>query len=74
MIVKMPGHQRDIDVAALANRLSVVHGFQHGQAPGVFLYLPRQSVHITCPRVRSDGLPLWKRGACSLDSSINVGG
>src|SRR3982074_1597030 len=32
MIVKVSRHQRNIDVAALANRLSIVHGFEHGEA------------------------------------------
>ena len=41
MIVKMPGDQRNIDVAALANWFSVVHGFEHGETARVLLYLPR---------------------------------
>src|SRR5947207_1181442 len=31
VIIKMPGYQWDIDVAALANWFSVVDGFEHGE-------------------------------------------
>jgi hypothetical protein len=36
VIVEMPRDQRNVDVAALADRLAVVHGFQHGEQAACF--------------------------------------
>jgi hypothetical protein len=32
-MIKMPGDERNIDVAALADRLAVVEAFEHGEQP-----------------------------------------
>ena len=36
VVVEMPRHQRNVDVAALADGLAVVHGFQNGQSRECF--------------------------------------
>ncbi len=36
VVVEMPRDQRDIDVAALADRLAVVDGFEHGEEAACF--------------------------------------
>src|SRR5579863_1773618 len=74
VMIEMPRDQRNIEVAALANRFSVVHGFEHGQAARVLLYLSREGVEVTSPGVRSKRLPTGKGGACGFDRSVNVGG
>src|SRR5882762_1981221 len=47
IIIKMSSHQWNIDVAALANRLSIVHGFEHGEAARMLLYLSRERIQVT---------------------------
>ena len=37
VVVKMPRGQRHVDVARLADRFAVVHGFKDGEQAGVFL-------------------------------------
>ena len=37
MVVEMAGDQRDIDIAAFADRLAVVHGLEHGEQAGMLL-------------------------------------
>src|SRR5580700_10892809 len=74
MIIKMPHDQRNVEVAALANRLSVVHGFEHGQAARMPLHLSREGVEVTGPGVRTERLPTGKGGAGGFDRSVNVGG
>ena len=54
----MPRHQRNIDVAALADRLAVVHCFEHREAARMFLHQPRNRIQVTSPRVGSERLPL----------------
>src|SRR4030081_3038713 len=44
MIIKMSSHQWNIDVAALSNRFSIVHGFEHGEAARMLLYLSRERI------------------------------
>src|SRR2546426_1816202 len=59
MMIKMPNYKRDIDVAALANRLAVVQCFENREPARVFLHLPRQSMEIASTRMRTEGLPRW---------------
>ena len=44
MVIKMPRHQRNVDVPALADRLAEGHRLQHRQASRMFLHLPRESI------------------------------
>ena len=74
VMIEMPRDQRNIEVAALANRFSVVHGFEHGQAARVLLHLSGDSVQITSPNVRSESLPLGKCRTPGFDGSVDVGG
>jgi hypothetical protein len=37
VVVKMPCYQWDIRIAALADGLAVVHGFEHGEKAAVLL-------------------------------------
>src|SRR5580704_17615265 len=74
VMIEMPRHQRNVEVTALANRFSVVHGFENGQAARVLLYLSRKGVEVTSPGVRSERLPTGKGGAGGFDRSVNVRG
>ena len=42
MIVKMTCDEWNIDIAAFANGLAVVHSLKYGEQPRVFLYKPRE--------------------------------
>ena len=72
VVIEVAGDQRNIDVAALADRLAVIHGLEHGQAAGMLLHGPRQRVQISSSRVRCQGLPFRQGGACGAHRSVNV--
>src|SRR5450631_1512049 len=74
VVVEVPRHERDVDVAALANRLAIVHGFKDREEPGVLLHQSRQSVEIASPSMRSEGSPLWRCSARRANGSIDVSG
>src|ERR1017187_7422388 len=74
MVVEVPRHERDIDVATLTNRFAIVHGFKDCEEPGVLLHQSRQSVEIASPSMRSEGSPLWRCSARRANGSIDVSG
>jgi hypothetical protein len=43
------GHERDVDVAGLPDRLAVVDGLQHGQLAGALLHDARDPVQVLGP-------------------------
>ena len=72
VVIKMSRHQRDINVAALANRLSIVNRFEHRKPPRMFLYLSGNRVQIARPRMRRQSLPHRQSYACRPHRRINV--
>ena len=46
MVIEVAGDKRNVDVAALANRLAVVHCFEDGETARVLLHLAGESVEI----------------------------
>jgi hypothetical protein len=38
VVVEVPGHERDVEVAGLADRLAVVEALQHREQARVLLY------------------------------------
>src|SRR5258708_6249316 len=60
MVIEMARHQRNIDVAALTNRLAVVESFETREPARMLLHLPRQRIEIARTRMRSEGLPRWQ--------------
>src|SRR5208282_598776 len=71
-MIKMPDHERDIDVAALANRFTVIDGFKYREPPRMFLNGPGHGVQIARARMRRKRLPLRKCFSRRLDRGINV--
>ena len=69
----MAGDQRDVEIAALADGLAIVHGLQNRQAARMFLHQARQGVEIARPRVIGERLPNRKRGASGLHGCADVG-
>src|SRR5215470_4241890 len=57
MMVKVPSDERDINVAAFADWLSVVDGFKNGKAPRMFLNLSRDRVEKARSLVSCEPLP-----------------
>jgi len=73
VVVEMPRHQRNVDVAALANGLTVVHGLEDRKKPGMFLYEPRECIEIARTGMRSQGAP-WRRGSTrGANGRVHVG-
>ena len=72
MVIKMPRYQRDIDVAAFANRLAIVECFEHREPARMFLHLPGQRIQITRTRMWSEGLPRRQGSARGLHRAIHV--
>jgi hypothetical protein len=57
VVIEMPRHQRDIDVATLADGLAVVHRLENREQPRMFLHQPRDGIQVACARVGSECLP-----------------
>ena len=74
MIVKMPLHEGDINVATLADRLAVVEGLKHRKKAAVFLQQTGNRVKYPRPPMASEFLPFGLGFACRLNGQINVGG
>src|SRR5581483_2735238 len=68
----MPRDQRNVDVAAFANRLSIVHCFQDGQSTRMPLHCARHCVQIPCALMIRERLPFWKRVPRCLDRDVNI--
>src|SRR5216684_7610203 len=72
MVIKMPGYQRNIDVAAFTNRLAVVQCFENREPARMFLHLPGQCIEIAGARMRSKGLPRWQSSARGFHRAVDV--
>ena len=53
VMIEMPRDQRNVDVAALANRLAVVHRLEHREPPRMFLHQPRHA-HTDSARAHAE--------------------
>ena len=72
VMIEMPRDQRNVDVAALANRLAIVHRLQHREQPRMLLHQPRQRIQIARPRMRSERLPRWRRRPRRFHRCVDV--
>ena len=57
MVVEMPGHQGNVEIPRLPDRLPVVHRLQDGEEPRVLLYPPGQGVEVASPSWTPQGPP-----------------
>src|SRR5579885_1874346 len=73
-MIEVAGNERDVNVAAFANGLSIVHSFEDGQAAGVLLDLTSEGVEKTGAFVRGFLLPSGEGHASSLHGGIDIGG
>src|SRR6185437_3483323 len=62
----------DINVAALADGLAVIHGFEHGEAARMLLHLTRQRIEIARALMSAERLPCGKGFARGCNRSIDV--
>ena len=74
MMVEMPRHQWNVDIAALADGLAVVHRLEHRKAARVLLHLPGESIKIARPLVAVQRLPAGKGFACGGHRGFHVVG
>ena len=58
VVVEVAGHQRDVDVARLADRLAVVERLEHGEEPAVLLDLARDGVEVARAPVPAERPPV----------------
>ena len=68
----MTGDQRDVDVAALADGLAVVHGFKDGEAARVLLHQTGEGVEIAGALVATQCLPRREGSARGFDGGVHV--
>ena len=72
VVIEMAGDKRNVDVAALANGLAVVHGFEHGEAARMLLHLAGQRVEIASAFVAAESLPCGQSFASGGDGGVDV--
>src|ERR1700722_8257313 len=73
-MIKMADDQRDINVAALPNRLAVIDGFKYREPSRMSLNGAGHGVQITGAGMRRKRLPLGKCFSRRLDRGINIRG
>ena len=72
VVIKMPGDQGNIDVAAFADRLAVIQGFNDSEQPRVFLDRARQGVEVARPRRAAKAGPRPLRRTRRVNGGINI--
>ncbi len=73
VVVEMPRDQRDVDIAAFADRLAVVQRLQHREQARVLLHQPRQGIEVPRPARARPGLrPFRLRRAGGGDGGVDV--
>src|SRR5215472_7355418 len=73
-MIEMAGDERDINIAALADGLTVVERFENREAPRMLLHLARHGVEKARPRVRRKFLPAGQGLARGFHRGVHVGG
>ena len=68
----MPRDKGNVDVAALADGLAVVHRLQNRETARVLLHLPRQSIQIARALMAAQRLPCRKSLARRGDGGFHV--
>ena len=72
VMVEMAGHERDIDVAAFADRLAVIHGLEHGEEAAVLLDQAGDGIEIFAALIARQRTPGREGGASGLDRCIDI--
>src|ERR1019366_4519069 len=72
MVIEMPRHQRNINVATLADGLAVVHRLKNRHQPGMPLHQPRDGIQVARAGMRSERAPSGRRSSRGLDRHVNV--
>src|SRR6185437_6998269 len=73
VVIKVPGDQRDIDVAALPDRLAVVEAFEHREKPRMLLHLAGDGIEIFAALKARERRPALERRARRLDRLVDIG-
>src|SRR6266567_7105115 len=69
---QVTSHERDVEIARLANRFAVVEALEHRQQPGMLLHRTRERVEVTRTSVARQGGPGGKRLARRGDRGIHI--
>src|ERR1700690_2158455 len=72
MVIKVARHKGNIDVAAFADGLAVVHGLEHGEAARVLLHQARKRIEISRALMATECLPGRKCLARGCDGSVHI--
>jgi hypothetical protein len=72
MMIKMPRHERNVDVACLADALAVVECLQHRKPPRVLLHLPRQGIKILRALMPGERLPRRQGLGSGCDGCVDI--
>ena len=73
VMVEMPGDERHVDVARLADRLAVVEALQHGEEALALLDEPGERVEVLRPLMAGKRGPGGLRRARGGDGRVDVG-
>src|SRR5579871_3070797 len=73
-MVEMARDEWDVDVAALANWLAVIHRLKHREQAGMLLDQARESIKIASASMRSQSAPLRRSSSSGLHCGIDVSG
>src|SRR5690606_8674270 len=72
VVVEVPCHEGDVDIARFPNRLAVVDRLEDGEEPSVLLDLAGQGVEVACPAVAAESAPGREGGAGGTDRGGDV--
>ena len=72
MMIEVPGDERDVEIARLADRLAVVEALEHRQQARVLLHGARERVEMARPGVARQRGPGGERLAGGGDRGVHV--
>ena len=73
MMIEMPRDERNVDVAALADRLAIVHRLENCQTPRVLLHLAGERIEIARALMAAQRLPCRKSLARRCHRGVHIG-
>ncbi len=74
MVIKVARDEGNVDIAALADGLAVVHRLENSETAGMFLDLTGESIEVASAFVTGERLPRRQSFARGGDRSFDVGG
>ena len=72
MMIEMPGHQRDIQIACLTDRFAIVEGLQHSKQASMALHHTCQRIKMPRPCLAAHSSPGCLRLCRRLDGIVQI--